>query len=479
MNRYLAVFLLSVLFVGNVSAQNTKANAKKLFAEGRYEEAKPVLAVLLKNSPRNGELNYWYAVCCNETADTAANVEELLKVAVSRKVAVANDYLGDFYKQNFRYQDAIAAYEAFLKITKDNAAAERCEEKILRTKELLRMLKTTEQVCVIDSFVVNKERFLEAYRCGRDAGRIELVSKYFGVEDAGGTLTETERGTDIYFSQPVMEDSVAKMKIFHSSKNGREWSKAARITGFDTGGNENYPFMSADGTTFYFASDGEGSIGGYDIFVTRYNSERGCFLLPNNVGMPFNSEANDYMMAVNEIANLGWFATDRRMPQGMVCVYVFVPNSVRSVYDFENEEYDRMVALSQLTSIAETQTDEDVVRNARRQLTMLLYEQKDEKERGDFLFVLDDMTDYVRLSDFRSSEARKLFEQWRQQSVVHEKNKQLLEKKREQYAAANAAAKERMRNELITLEQRVESEQSAIEGMEKEIRNKEIEFIKK
>jgi hypothetical protein len=72
------------------------------------------------------------------------------------------------------------------------------------------------------------------------------------------------------------------MKIFHSSKNGDEWSKAQQIKGFDTGGNDNYPFMAPDGTTFYFASDGEGSIGGYDIFVTRYNSERGSFLLTHN-----------------------------------------------------------------------------------------------------------------------------------------------------------------------------------------------------
>lgn len=480
MKKYIFIVLINLFCVtGALHAQNTKANAKKLFNEGNYAKAKPILEVLLKRSPKSGDLNYWYAVCCNETGDTVADVEEMLKHAVTRKVTVANDYLGDFYRQKNLYKEAIDSYEKFIELTTDKEKSERCNEKIAHAKELLRMVKATEQVCVIDSFVVDKEHFLQAYRCGRDAGRVVTAAQYFNDEDAVGTVSETERGTDRYFSQPVQVDSISKMKIFHASKNGDDWGKAAQINGFDTKGNDNYPFMSADGTTLYFASDGDGSIGGYDIFVTRYNSERGCFLLPNNIGMPFNSEANDYMMVVNEIANLGWFATDRRMPDDKVCIYVFVPNSVKSVYDFEAEEYGRMIGLSQLSSIAETQTDADVLRNARRQLTMLMYEQQEQTERGDFLFVIDDMTDYLHLSDFRSSEAQSLFKQWQKRSVKYKKDMYLLDEKRNEYASAENTAKSRLAGEIIALEQRLENECMALEQMEKEIRNKEMEYIRK
>ena len=67
----------------------------------------------------------------------------------------------------------------------------------------------------------------------------------------------------------------------------------------------------SDGITLYYASDGEGSLGGYDIFVTRYDSENGNYLRPDNIGMPFNSPANDYMYAIDEFNNIGWFASDR------------------------------------------------------------------------------------------------------------------------------------------------------------------------
>ena len=479
MNRYILFVLLAMLSFGGLYAQNTKANAKKLFSEGKYVEAKPILEKLLKRTPRSGELNYWYAVCCYETGDTVADVEKLLKLAVSQKVTVANDYLGDYYKQNDRYQDAINSYEAFIELTKDEEKGELCEQKMTHVKSLLRMVKATEQICVIDSFIVDKEHFLDAYKCGRDAGQIMTYAEYFDEEDIDGTVSETERATDRYFSQPVLKDSIVKMKIFHSSKNGEEWGEDIQITGFETNGNDNYPYMSADGSTFYFASDGDGSIGGYDIFVTRYNSERGSFLLPNNMGMPFNSEANDYMMVINEIANLGWFATDRNTPEGKVCIYVFVPNSIKSVYDFETLDYNKMINLSRLTSIADTQTDDEALRNARRQLTMLMYEQDDSKEEGDFLFVIDDMTDYMHLSDFRSTEARELFIHWQKRTAQCEEDLQLLEDKRDAYANSRSTQKIRLHDEITSMERQLEKEQQTLNSIEKEIRNKEIEFIKK
>lgn len=477
MNKFLTTILLTLLFAVGAAAQNTKANAKKLFGEERYDEAKPILHQLLKKNSKAGDLNYWYAVCCYKTGDTAANVEELLKYAITRKVADASKHLGDIYLEQFRYEESIEQYEDFISLTKNEEDKELYKAKIAHTKLLFRMMKTTEQVCVVDSFIVDEQSFIDSYRCGRDIGTLHYLSDYFDDDNLHGILSETERKTDIYYSLPVSKDSVSLLKIFHSSKNGEEWSGALPINGFDTKGNDNYPFMCADGSTFYFASDGEGSIGGYDIFVTRYNSENGSFLLPNNVGMPFNSEANDYMMVINEIANLGWFATDRRMPEGKVCIYVFIPNKIKNVYNYENVPYERMLSLSQLTSIADTQDDENMVRDARRQLTILMYEQHETSDEGDFLFILDDMTDYSSLSDFECDEAKRIFEEWTRRKAKLQRDLSSLEEKRDAYADADDATKSRMSNELLMLEQALEREEEALEAMEKEIRNKELLYL--
>ena len=297
-----------------------------------------------------------------------------------------------------------------------------------------------------------------------------MAADYFDNDTYSGVLAMTERGADVYFQQAVKHDTLSLQKIFHSSKNGSEWSRATPITGFDTGGNDAYPFMSADGATFYFASDGKGSIGGYDIFVTRYDAEEGRFLVPTNLGMPYNSTANDYMMVVNEIANLGWFATDRRMPEDKVCIYVFIPNTSKERYNFDEEEYKDVLSYSQLSSIGRTQDDAEAVRKARQQLMMLIYEDEEDCVESEFVFIVDDMTDYDELDDFRSEAARNMFQNWRERTAQHKMESKFLEAKRNEYADAPPAQKQRMAAEIRALEQKLEKEASELERMEKEIR---------
>ncbi|MBE6304229.1 MAG: tetratricopeptide repeat protein [Bacteroidales bacterium] len=475
--------LISVLFFAvsvSVSfAQSTREKARSLFLDGKYAEAKPLFKKLLKSSPRDGSYNYWYAVCCYETNDTVADVEKMLKYAVTRKVNNAHRYLGDMYKRDFRYDEAVASYEEFIDGCDDEELVSLYEERCEHVKRLHRMIKMTERVCVIDSFVVDKERFLSAYRTGRDIGTLSMAGEYFDNADACGTVAVTERGTDLYFSRPVATDEGEMLKLFHSSNVNNRWSEAKQLSSIETAGNDCYPFMAVDGSTFYFASDGEGSIGGYDIFVTRYDSEDGAFLRPENVGMPFNSEANDYMLVVNDIVNLGWFATDRRMDEGKVCVYVFVPNATKATYNYESEDASRIIGLSQLSSIADTQADEDVVRKARQKLLMLMYEQKDVAKKSGFLFVVDDLTEYTDVKQFKSAEARKLYDEWKKRSEKYNADVALLEKRRDEYAAANASGKQTMSAQLLELENRLIDEADALEELLLRVRNTEKVFISK
>ena len=171
------------------------------------------------------------------------------------------------------------------------------------------MREMTQQIIIIDSIVVGKDQFLSAIRLSSESGQLMNTGYFFGNQ-LSGTLYQNEMGNKIYFSPP---DANKKQQLFTADKLGNEWSRPQRLQGINKGINEtSYPYMLSDGVTFYFAGKGEESIGGYDIFMTRYDSRSSSFLKPENIGMPFNSEANDYMYAIDETNRIGYFVSDRR-----------------------------------------------------------------------------------------------------------------------------------------------------------------------
>lgn len=472
MKKIFLLAIFSLLAVTGAFAQS-RETLKRTFDAGRFLEAKPMAEKLYAKYPKNSEYNYWYAACCIETGDTV-DVEPMLQFAASRKIVNAFRYLGDWYYGKQYYSAAAEQYSEFIDKTKDNELRDAVQKRLNLCDRLDRMVRNSEVVCFIDSIVVDKEAFLSVYRMGNDAGIIATCAQYFADDELRGHINETERGMDIFFSDEN-EDSVPLLKLFHRSKVGEEWGKVQQLQGIETYGNDDYPFLLADGVTLYFASDGHGSIGGYDIFVSRMDTENDRFYRPDNVGMPFNSTSNDYMMAINEVANLGWFATDRNQPEGKVCVYVFVPNSDKERVDVDVIGYDNALAVANISSIADTQRDEDVVRDAQRQMTMLIYAQDAARKSGDFFFVIDDLNDYRSLSDFKSSAARELFKEWQSGVKEHESDIRLLDSRRDEYASATAAGKAKMRDTILELESKIESDARALKLKEYEVRRLEQE----
>ena len=212
------------------------------------------------------------------------------------------------------------------------------------------MREMTQQIVFIDSIVTDKDSFLSQYRLSSETGTLTTTGLFFGNSLSGYAFLN-EMGNKVYFS--LAEDSIHR--LYTSDKLGTDWSEATPLKGLSDGITDaNYPFMMNDGFTFYFAAQGEESIGGYDIFFTRYDSRSGSFLKPENIGMPFNSEANDYMYAADEETGIGYFVSDRRQPEGKVCVYVFILPETRRSYDPSKYTEQQIRGYADITRIADT-----------------------------------------------------------------------------------------------------------------------------
>lgn len=466
MNKKHILFLL-ISFLGFttfIQAQ-TLNQARTLFNEGKYNEALPVFKKLVKQSPSNANYNYWYGACCAETGKDSV-AEPYLQKAVQRKVLEAYPYLTKVQMKQYRFDEAIENTEKYIDLLsskkKDTQEAEALMSKV-QTASM--MLKGTERICVIDSFVIDKANFLEAYQIGKESGKISYENNQI--------VYENELGQKRYM---VLPDN-KRLDIYSSDKLLDSWSKPKIAKGLDSDGDNNYPYLMSDGTTLYYANNGSESLGGYDIFVTRFNTETNQFLKPENLGMPYNSPANDYMMVIDEFNNLGWFASDRYQPEGKVCVYVFVPNASRETFDYENEGEKLVATRAMLRSIRDTWTDENVVRQARQRLTIVTHDRPAKTPKQDFSFVIDDQSTYHTLKDFQSAEARKLYQQWQQMQKDYQTLEKQLNSLRDKYASSAEAQKQKMTAQILDLEKRLENMESELDELEINARNTEKKHL--
>lgn len=464
--KYLTA-LLGLCMAGTAGAQ-TLTQAKNFFEQGEFEKAKPVFERLVKQSPSNASYNFWYGACCYETGDSEKAYTYLSKSA-KRRYIDAYLYLGKWCYDAYRFDEAEENLNEYIDLrSRKKGSTEDGERMLEKVRRGQRMIRGVEKVAVIDSFVVDKQDFLKAYKLSADAGDIRITEN--------GVQFTNEMGDKQLQS---VRNAEGQASLYSSMKMIDQWSKPEAVTSINELGNADYPFVAGDGITMYYASDNEESMGGYDIFVTRYDSDDNSYLRPDNLGMPFNSPANDYMYVIDDLNNLGWFVSDRRQPEGKVCVYVFVPNASKQVYDYENGDPDQIAALARLDRISDTCTDEDKVRTARQQLAALVYSRDENTRKADFTFIVDDSATYHSLRDFRSAEARKQFQMLQQKEKDLESLIGQLDKKREAYAQAAESNRANMAPGMLDMEKRVEQLRQDIEELTNTVRNTEIRQLRK
>ena len=348
------------------------------------------------------------------------------------------------------------------------------EEKVPTPEELLfeNMLSSTQQVMIIDSIVVDKEQFINYIPLPSECGSLMYYDAFFGTSghsDSYVWLNEFKNRA--YYS---VADATGKAEIGTIDKLGTNWTKGKRLEGLSYSNPLNYPYLMADGITLYFGQKGgNNTLGGYDIYVTRYDAESGTYFRPENIGLPFNSPANDYMYLEDETDNIGWFVTDRRQPEGKVCIYTFIPNKTRRNYDLSEYDEAQVKRFAAIESISDTWTDNQKREDALQRLSQIREHLQQTNSDDNIRFVINDNVTYRQVSQFKSSSAKKLFLSLIQAQERFAADNERLESLRDQYAGGSEVTRARLTPTILDLEKTLEQTEQDIKDMEKQIRNAE------
>jgi outer membrane protein OmpA-like peptidoglycan-associated protein/Tol biopolymer transport system component len=98
------------------------------------------------------------------------------------------------------------------------------------------------------------------------------------------------------------------------------WSTPVNLgPGINTKANEDAPFIHPDQKTLFFTSDGHGTMGGRDIFVSNFVNNN--WTQPENMGYPVNTTSNDNYFTLIADGTRGYFSSDRKGGLGAQDIY--------------------------------------------------------------------------------------------------------------------------------------------------------------
>jgi tetratricopeptide (TPR) repeat protein len=479
MYRPLKIFLLLTLCGTSAFAQ-TLEEGRALLTNEQYDEALPIFQKIATQQPANATAGFLYGECLLKTGKTKESLK-YLDNAVRRKVPDAALYQGEAYEQLYYFDKALFSYNAYrTSLTLKKKPTAEVDKLIAHCKIGHAMMTGVEKVCVIDSFVVDKASFLSAYCLSKECGHLYTYKDFFKTDETfSTTVHETELGNRILYGNLNNRD---KVNLVASEKSADGWSAPALLPGAINSGasNVNYPYLMSDGITIYYASDGAGSLGGYDIFVTRYNTESDSYLKPENIGMPFNSPFDDYMLVIDETNNLGWFASDRYQPADKVCVYVFVPNETKQIYDSKTLPAEKLIDIARLSSVQSTWFDQSIVDDGAKRLAAVVDSRDNTKSnKGDFTFVIDGSHTYHADGDFHSPAALQAFKQLQSMKATYADDNVHLSKFRNDYRDATSEQKRGLAPTILKLEKEVLSLENSIDEQTLKVRNVEIKELNK
>lgn len=343
------------------------------------------------------------------------------------------------------------------------------------------MLPNTQRVFVIDSTVVDKNRVLDAMPLPKAYGQFVAYDKFFGKHTGNSSAVFVNGfGNRCYYTE-IGTDSISR--LYMCNRLGDNWGKPVAIREINEQFTDiSYPYMASDGQTLYFAgrAKSDEGLGQRDIYMAKYNADEGHFMQAENIGLPFNSAADDYAYIVADADGMAWFATTRRQPKGKACVYAFVPTEGRQNYSSYDIDHDRLLSLANLTRIRETWTTPELRDKALKRLNSLRSKADTSAgSAGSIAFAVNDATLYTSISQFRSDETRNAFVSLQKMQGELQALLGKTESMRTRYHYAPENSRETLASQILQLEQKEAALRTSIRNSEQQLRSKEQLLLKK
>lgn len=429
------------------ASADTVEDARAMIRSGENHRALAVLDSIIKIQPKNADVEMARGECLvamNNDADAIVAFNN----AVRKGSNDAQLSLAEIAVRQYRVDDAddyIDAYRSYIQKNRRKKLTDMSGDIDAQLSKTRAMLDRVEKITVIDSIIVDDWQFFEAYRLSPESGSIhsiEVLPMGFHYSLPTSVYTTEDGRRMIWAAQDSADNFILRAS---DRLVGDSWDAPASIGNhLGNGGDANYPFLMPDGITLYYASDGEGTLGGYDIFVSRLGSDG--FLQPQNIGMPYNSPYDDYLLAIDEMTGVGWWATDRNRIEGKVTIYLFIPSDMRINVDIDDPT---LIDRARLTSIRSTWENGTDYSGLLTKVASIIPSKSSDKPQ--FVFPMPDGRTITRLDQFSNDRAREVMQRYLSIKRDIEQTDSELAELRTQYAGGDTS----VASDILTREKQI------------------------
>jgi tetratricopeptide (TPR) repeat protein len=128
-------------------------------------------------------------------------------------------------------------------------------------------------------------------------------------------------GNTLLFVRAESREDQTDIFICRKLPNG-SWSEPLKLGNeINTPYNEDFPYLSTDGVTLYFSSEGHNTIGGFDLFKSVWNPEENTWSKAKNLGYPLNTTDDDRSISLTPDNRVGYISALRPGGQGDLDIY--------------------------------------------------------------------------------------------------------------------------------------------------------------
>ncbi|MFI5150909.1 MAG: hypothetical protein ACHQRM_14325 [Bacteroidia bacterium] len=282
--------------------EQTMKTAKGLFEQEKYKECVDVYQRLEIEIDLDPVSSYYLGMSLYYTGKDKTDCLDDLEFASTSKDAPVNVfyYLGKANQYCYRFSRAVKAFEKYkLKAPATEAARLEIDKEIEFCRNGIKLVNNPVVLEVYEKREVLKESLNLAFTQMESGAKIllapdELRSSVDKKKNYRPLLFLSADKSVILYSS-YGEDETNGKDIYRLNQLGDgKWSMLPQnLNMINTRMDEEYPTLSADGKTLYFASKGYDSMGGYDIFKSTWDEANSNWSAPVNMGAPINSPFDD------------------------------------------------------------------------------------------------------------------------------------------------------------------------------------------